>query len=144
MSGFSRDRDGGRTRIQFPVNAFGISHSDGRYSRGCITSRRTHLMPRFEMTQAEMAKYGDTLSIWQKIALLNAWAPLLTFGQRYLAAFDPFAKAVVISECAEWLASKTDSGVDDELVKHLAAVLKTKEGEALVRWVVSKIEGMKS
>jgi hypothetical protein len=101
-------------------------------------------MPSFEMTPAEVAQYGNNLTIWQKLALLNAWAPLLTFGQRYLSAFDPFAKAVVISECAEWLASKTDSNVDDELVRHLAAVLKTQEGEALVRWVVSKIEGMQS
>jgi hypothetical protein len=101
-------------------------------------------MPSFEMTAAESAQYGNNLTIWQKLALIQAWAPLLTFGQRYLAAFDPFAKAVVVSECAEWLASKTDSGLDDELVRHLAAVLKTKEGEQLVRWAVAKIEGMRA
>jgi hypothetical protein len=101
-------------------------------------------MPAFEMTPAEVGQYGNSLTIWQKLALVQAWAPLLTFGQRYLAAFDPFAKAVVVSECAEWLASKTDSGLDDELVKHLAALLKTQEGEALVRWAVAKIEGMRS
>jgi hypothetical protein len=101
-------------------------------------------MPAFEMTPEEVGQYGNSLTIWQKLALVQAWAPLLTFGQRYLAAFDPFAKAVVVSECAEWLASKTDSGLDDELVKHLAALLKTQEGEALVRWAVAKIEGMRS
>jgi hypothetical protein len=100
-------------------------------------------MPSFEMTPDEIGQYGNSLTIWQKLALVQAWAPLLTFGQRYLAAFDPFAKAVVVSECAEWLASKTDSGLDDELVKHLAALLKTQEGEAIVRWAVAKIEGMR-
>jgi hypothetical protein len=101
-------------------------------------------MPAFEMTAAESAQYGDNLTIWQKLALIQAWAPLLTFGQRYLSAFDPYAKAVVVGEACEWLASKTDSGLDDELVKHVAALLKTKEGEALVRWAVAKIEGMRS
>ncbi|NBW14447.1 MAG: hypothetical protein EBR82_41255 [Caulobacteraceae bacterium] len=101
-------------------------------------------MPSFEMTPEEVGQYGATLTIWEKIALIQAWAPLLTFGQRYLAAFDPFARAVVVSEFAEWLASKTDSGLDDELVRHLAALLKTAEGEQLVRWAVAKIERMRS
>lgn len=100
-------------------------------------------MPAFEMTSAEQSQYGDGLTVWQKLALIQAWAPLLTFAQQYINSSDPFAKAVVVSECAEWLAAKTDSGLDDELVKHLAAVLKTGEGEQLVRWVVAKIEGMK-
>jgi hypothetical protein len=39
-----------------------------------------------------------------------------------------------VGEAAEWLASKTDSQVDDQLVRHLAEVAKTKEGEALVRF----------
>ena len=101
-------------------------------------------MPSFEMTPEEVGQYGDRLTIWEKLALLNSFAPLLTFGQRYLSAFDPYAKAVVVGEACEWLASKTDSGLDDELVKHVAALLKTKEGEALVRWAVAKIEGMRA
>jgi hypothetical protein len=101
-------------------------------------------MQNYGATPEEIAQYGDSLNLWQSIALLRKWSPLLAFGQQYLAAFDPFAKAVVVSECAEWLASKTDSGLDDELVRHLAAVLKTKEGEQLVRWAVSKIEGMRA
>lgn len=101
-------------------------------------------MPSFEMTPDEIGQYGNNLTIWQKLALLQAWAPLLTFGQRFVLAIDPYAKAVVIGEACEWLASKTDSGIDDELVKHLAAVLRTKEGENLVRWAVAKVEGMKA
>lgn len=100
-------------------------------------------MPAFEMTPAEQAEYGANLTIWEKLALIQAWSPLLTYAQRYLGSADPFARAVIVGECAEWLASKTDSGLDDELVRHLAAVLKTQEGEKLVRWAVAKIEGMK-
>jgi hypothetical protein len=100
-------------------------------------------MPAFEMTPAEQAEYGANLTIWEKIALIQAWSPILTYAQRYLGSADPFARAVIVGECAEWLASKTDSGLDDELVRHIADVLKTKEGEKLVRWFAAKIEGMR-
>ena len=101
-------------------------------------------MPAFEMTPEEVGQYGAGLSMWEKLALIQAWAPLLSYGQRFMSASDPFAQAVIVSECAEWLASKTDSGVDNELVKHLADVLKTAQGESLVRWAVGKVEAMKS
>lgn len=101
-------------------------------------------MPAFEMTASEVEQYGANLSIWEKLLLIQAWAPLLTFGQNFIATPDPYAKSVVVSECCEWLASKTDSGLDDELVKHLAAILKTPEGETLVRWLVLKAQGLKA
>lgn len=101
-------------------------------------------MPAFEMTQAEESKYGASLSIWQQIALIQAWAPMLTFAQKFLAGVDPYAKSLVVAEACEWLASKTNSGLDDELVRQLAAVLKTPEGESMVRWVVAKVEGLKA
>jgi hypothetical protein len=44
MAGYARDRDGSRRPVEIPQHAIGISHSDGTYSRGRITSRRTHLM----------------------------------------------------------------------------------------------------
>jgi hypothetical protein len=46
----------------------------------------------------------------------------------------------VIADACEWLASKTNNRVDDEAVRHIAAVLKTPEGEQLVRWVLMQIE----
>jgi len=101
-------------------------------------------MPAFEMTPAEVDQYGAGLSIWEKLLLIQAWAPLLTFAQQFVGTPDPYAKSVVVTECCEWLASKTDSGLDDELVKHLAAILKTPEGENLVRWVVVKAQGLKA
>lgn len=102
-------------------------------------------MPAIEMTAAEQAKYANAkLSIWQQLALLQSWMPLLSFGQRFIGAADPYAKSLIVAEACEWLASRTDSGLDDELVKHLAAMVQTKEGENLVRWIVAKIEGMKA
>jgi hypothetical protein len=101
-------------------------------------------MPAFEMTPEEVGQYGANLTIWEKIALVQAWSPILTYAQRYLATSDPFSRAVIVGECGEWLASKTDSGLDDELVRHIADVLKTPQGEKLVRWFAAKIEGMRS
>jgi hypothetical protein len=40
------------------------------------TQRRTE-MPAYEATPAELEQYGAGLNIWQQIALLQAWSPLI-------------------------------------------------------------------
>lgn len=91
-------------------------------------------MPAYEMTAAEQAEYGSTLNIWQAIRLLQTWHPLITYGQRFVQTVDPYQKGLIVAEAVEWLASKTDATTDDEVIRHVAAVLKTKEGESLVRF----------
>ena len=91
-------------------------------------------MPAYEMTAAEEQQYGNSLNIWQAIRLLQTWSPLLQYGQKFLATIDPYEKGLVVGEAAEWLASKTDSEVDDQLVRHLSEVAKTSEGEQLIRF----------
>jgi len=100
-------------------------------------------LPNYTGTADEYAKYGNTLSIWQQLALLQAWAPLIGYGQRFVNEADPYRRGLIVSDAAEWLASKTNSQTDDQLVRLLADVLKTKEGEALVRWCLLKTEGAK-
>jgi hypothetical protein len=97
-------------------------------------------MPAFEMTASEQQEYGNKLSIWQQIQLLQAWAPLIGYGQRFVNESDPYKRSIVVSEAAEWLASKTNATADDQLVKLLADLLKTKEGESLVRWCLLQVE----
>jgi len=97
-------------------------------------------MPSYEATPAELEKYGASLNVWQQIALLQAWAPLIGYAQRFTQTSDPYAKAVVVSDAAEWLASQTDAKTDDQLVKLVNDLLKTKEGEALVRWCLLQVE----
>ena len=97
-------------------------------------------MPQFEMTAQEQAEYGNSLSIWQALRLLSAWQPLVGYGQRFLAETDPYRKTIIVAEGIEWVASRTDSGVDDELAKLVADILRTPQGEALVRWGVAKAE----
>jgi hypothetical protein len=100
-------------------------------------------LPNYQGTAEEYAKYGANLSIWQQLALLQAWAPLIGYGQRFVQEIDPYRRGMIVSDAAEWLASKTNSQTDDQLVRLLADVLKTKEGEALVRWCLLKTEGAK-
>lgn len=97
-------------------------------------------MPNYEATPDELAKYGAGLSIWQQIALLQAWAPLIGYGQRFVNEADPFRKGLVVAEAAEWLASRTDSKADDQVVRLLADVLKSPQGEALVRYGLLQVE----
>ena len=94
----------------------------------------------YEMTPDEAPKYGAGLSIWQQLALLQQWAPLIGYGQRLVNEPDTFKRSLVIADACEWLASKTSSPLDDELVRHVGNLLKTKEGEALVRWALLKVE----
>jgi len=143
MGGFVRDRDGSRRPVEIPRHAIGISHSDGRYSRGCITSRRTHLMPNYQGTADEYARYGANLNIWQQIQLLSAWSPLIGYAQRFVNEADPYKRSIIAAEGLEWVASKTNAQLDDELVKLIAAILRTQQGEALVRWALSKVEAAK-
>ena len=90
-------------------------------------------MPAFEMTPAEENLYGSTLNIWQALRLLQTWHPLIAYGQRFLQTVDPYERGMVAAEAAEWLAAKTDTQVDDQLVRHIADVAKTEQGEALIR-----------
>lgn len=143
MSGFSRDRDGNRRRVEIPRHAAGICHSDGAYSRGRITSRRTHLMPNYGATPAEAAQYGNNLNLWQSLMLLQRWSPLIGFGQRFVNELDPYRKSIIVGEAAEWLASQTQAQADDQFVRLLADLLRTKEGEALVRWILLQVEAAK-
>ena len=143
MAGFAYDRKGNRIRVEIAPHSVGICHSDGRYSRGKITSRRTHLMPTYEMTAAEQQQYGTSLSVWQALRLLSAWQPLIAYAQRFLGEADPYRKGIVVAEALEWVAAKTDSSLDDELVKLVGDILRTPQGEALVRWGVAKVESVR-
>jgi hypothetical protein len=100
-------------------------------------------MPQFQMTAQEQAEYGNSLSIWQALRLLSAWQPLIGYGQRFLAETDPYRRSVIVAEGLEWVASRTDSPLDDQLAKLVGDILRTKEGEALVRWGVAKAEAIR-
>jgi hypothetical protein len=100
-------------------------------------------MPAYQATPAELEQYGSKLTIWQQLALLQAWSPLIGYGQRFINEADPYRRSIIVSEASEWLASKTNSQADDQLVRLLGDLLKTKEGEALVRWCLLQVEAVR-
>jgi hypothetical protein len=99
--------------------------------------------PNYTATADEYAKYGNNLNVWEQLRLLSQWAPLLSYGQAFVNAVDPYKKSLVVADAAEWVASKTSAKVDDQLVRLLADILKTPQGEALVRWCLLKAEEAK-
>ena len=80
------------------------------------------------------------MNLFEKLRLLAEWAPLMTFAQQLAAEDDMHAKAVIVSEAMEWVASRTDLEWDDELTGLLSDILISEEGEALVRWVIAKMQ----
>lgn len=100
-------------------------------------------MPSYEATPEELQQYGAGLNIWQQLALLQAWAPLIGYGQRLVNENDPYKKGLIVAEAAEWVASKTDSKLDDNLAKLLGDIVRTPQGEALVRWALLQVEAAK-
>ena len=99
-------------------------------------------MPDFGATPAESQQYGN-LNLWQSLMLLQRWAPLIGYGQRFMGEADPYKRSLIVADAVEWLASQTQAKADDELVTKLAAVLKTPAGEDLVRWVMQQVEAVR-
>ena len=99
-------------------------------------------MPDLGATPVEAQQYGN-LNLWQSLMLLQRWAPLVGYGQRFMAEADPYKRSLIVSDAVEWLASQTQAKADDELVTKLAAVLKTPAGEDLVRWVMQQVEAVR-
>lgn len=96
----------------------------------------------FGATPAEMTQYGN-LNLWQSLMLLQRWSPLIGYGQRFVNEVDPYRKSLIVSEAAEWLASQTKAQADDQLVRLLADMLKTPQGEAIVRWILLQVEAVR-
>jgi hypothetical protein len=48
-----------------------------------------------------------------------------------------------VAEASEWLASQTKAQADDQFVRLLADLLKTPQGEALVRWILLQVEAVR-
>jgi hypothetical protein len=80
------------------------------------------------------------MNIFQKLRLLAEWSPLLTYMQTLAAEDDIHAKAVIVAEALEWVATRTEYEWDDELASHMSDILVSEEGEAFVRWILEKIQ----
>ena len=80
------------------------------------------------------------MNIFEKLRLLAEWSPLLTYMQTLAAEDDMHAKAVIVAEALEWVATRTEIEWDDELASHVSDILVSEEGEAFVRWILEKMQ----
>ena len=80
------------------------------------------------------------MNIFEKLRLLAEWSPLLTYMQTLAAEDDIHAKAVIVAEALEWVATRTEIEWDEELASHVSDILVSEEGEAFVRWILEKIQ----
>lgn len=78
-------------------------------------------------------------SWWDTFKLFQELMPLITYGQKLVAEPDPYRKGIIVSDALEWLASRSQTQCDDELVKLAGDVVKTRECEALIRWILTKV-----
>jgi len=84
-------------------------------------------------------EYMPAYGFLDKLRLIGEWSPALAILQQYAAESDPHKKTLVVMDGLEFLASKTDTKLDDGLVTRLDAVLRTPQGEDLVRYVEEKV-----
>lgn len=80
------------------------------------------------------------MSLFEKLRLLSEWSPLFGQIQIVMAAQDPHTQALAVVDALQFAAGKTPTDVDDELLEHIEAVLRTDEGAKLFGWVVEKVK----
>ena len=82
-----------------------------------------------------------SMSIWEQIALLQQWSPVIGYGQQILAEKDNYKKAILVGDAMEWIATKSATKIDDDVVKMITSIIETPQGEALIRYIVARVEG---
>lgn len=80
-------------------------------------------------------------SIFDQIILVQQWVPMIGYGQQLLAENDPYKKAIIVGDAFEWIATKSQTKFDDDVVKMITSLIETPQGEALIRYIVAKVEG---
>lgn len=78
-------------------------------------------------------------SWWDTFQLFQQLMPLVSYGQRIVAEPDVYRKGIIVADACEWLASRSQTKLDDEAVKLIGDVVKTAEGERLIRWILAQV-----
>lgn len=78
-------------------------------------------------------------SVAEKIRLLVEWSPLIGLVSAVTGASTPLDRALKIFAVLRWVAAKTDTPLDDDVVNLLEEILKTPEGQALFDYLSSLV-----
>lgn len=85
-------------------------------------------------------EYGAyDLSWWDTLQIFQQLMPLVGYAQRVLNEPDPYRKGIIVGDALEWLAARSQTKLDDEAVKLVGDLVKTPEGERLIRWIISQV-----
>jgi hypothetical protein len=89
-----------------------------------------------------MGMQESQATIVEQVRLVQEYWPLLSLARRVLAEPDTYKRAMLISDGAEWLSSKSKTRLDDEAVRLITDLLRTPQGEQFIRWAVQKAEAI--
>jgi hypothetical protein len=81
-------------------------------------------------------------SIIDDVKLVREYWPLIAIGRQILAEQDPYKRAMLIADGVEWLASKSQTPLDDEAVRLVTEMFRTPQGEQFIRWAIHKAEAV--
>ena len=85
-------------------------------------------------------EYGAyDLSWWDTLQMVQQLMPLVGYAQRTMNEPDRYKQGIIVGDALEWLASRSQTKIDDEVVKLVGDVVKTAEGERLIRYILSKV-----
>jgi len=80
------------------------------------------------------------MPIFEQLKLLAQWGPLLAKLQPVIQAPSAKDQAIAVLDALTFAAGKTKTTIDDDVIRHLEAVLKTPEGAALFNWLVALLK----
>ena len=85
--------------------------------------------------------YGASFPLFDKLRLLAEWAPLLARLQEVGAAKTAHEQALAAVSVAQWAAGRSETLIDDEMLAHFEAVLRTPAGQEFLEWTLEQIFG---
>lgn len=105
---------------------------------GVMTVKGTVIPPEVNLDDERFGAGG--IPILEQLKLLAQWGPLLGRLQTIAMAPTPKDRALAVLDALEFAAGNTKTTIDDEVISHLEAILKTPEGASLFNWIVSLVK----
>lgn len=105
---------------------------------GVMTVRGTVIPAEVNLDDERFGAGG--IPILDQLRLLAQWGPLLGKLQPVVQAATPKDKAIAVLDALTFAAGKTKTTIDDDVIGHLEAILKTPEGAALFNWIVTIVK----
>lgn len=80
------------------------------------------------------------MPVTQNIRLLIEWSPVLNLLSAIASSSTAQERAVAVARLGEFLASKTETKIDDRLVRVITDILLTPQGAALLEYLTALVD----